>query len=148
MRSRHSRRQRRRARAPQVTARHLEQARGILGALILDPPMIPAMARLHPPAWFRDEGCLAVMRAIFCVQRWPDLGVEDVIEALESHGDLDRAGGPGAVRDLVQPGPRLDAGKNELTIARANMAPVVDDPLVQFSVGLLDAWPEDPAAPD
>jgi hypothetical protein len=139
MRPRRSPRRGRRARSRRVSAGHLERARGLLGALILDPPMIRVMAGLRPPSWFLDAGCLAVMRALFCVQRWPGLGVEEVISALQRHGDLDRAGGPDAVRALVKPGPTLEAGRRELASARASMPSVAIDPLVVFSMDLLAA---------
>lgn len=110
-----------------------------MGALILEPAMIGVMAPLRPPAWFTDLGSLAVMRALFCLQRLADLSVEEVIDALERHGALELAGGRAGVEALVQASPTLDAARRELDAARARMRPVQDEELVRIARHLLAA---------
>ncbi|MCO5166649.1 MAG: hypothetical protein M9894_09815 [Planctomycetes bacterium] len=56
-------------------------------------------------------------------------------------GALLLIGGRAGVAALFEPGPRLDAGRLELDVARANLPPVDDEPLVPFSVQLLRARP-------
>jgi hypothetical protein len=101
--------------------------------------MIRVMIALRPPAWFTDLGSLAVMRALFCLQRTADLSVEDVIDGLQRHGALELAGGRGGVEALVQASPHLDAARRELDAARARLGPVEDEELVRIARSLLAA---------
>lgn len=122
-------------------AQALAEERGLVGALILEPAMIRVMAPLRPPAWFTHDRCLAVMRALFCIQS-PDLDIEEVVAALELHGDLELAGGRAGVEALVLPGPELDAAREDLRIAREELQPLESEAIVIFARRLLDAAPK------
>lgn len=101
--------------------------------------MIRVMAPLRPPAWFHDARCLAVMQALFCLQRRPRLSAGDVVAALEQHGVLDLVGGRAEVEALVAPGPDLEAARADLAAARHRLGPVEAEPIVVFARQLLRA---------
>lgn len=101
--------------------------------------MIRVMAPLRPPAWFEDARCLAVMRALFCLQRLLDLSVKDVVDALEVHGalELELVGGESDVEALIAPGPHLEAGRSQLAAARRRLEPVEGEALVVLAMRVL-----------
>lgn len=105
--------------------------RSLIGALLLRPRAIKAVARARPPVCFSDNVALTLMRGLVCASaRGRTVGFSALIQVLADHDVLDLVGGPATIRSLVTPGPELNDAVREVEGIVEQLSPADQDAIV------------------